>query len=52
MLGVFWDKVTGFTNEPVVQCEVPAVKNTTKNTTVKKHFPKESGHKGISLAPF
>ena len=28
MLGLFWDKVTRFTNEPVVQCDVPAVKNT------------------------
>ena len=23
-----WDKVTDFTDEPVVQCDVPAVKNT------------------------
>ena len=24
----FWDKATDFTDEPVVQCDVPAVKNT------------------------
>ena len=24
----FWDKVTDFIDEPVVQCDVPAVKNT------------------------
>ena len=24
----FWDKVIGFTDEPVVQCDAPAVKNT------------------------
>ena len=24
----FWDKVIGFTDEPVVQCDAPTVKNT------------------------
>ena len=28
MPGAFWDKVTDFTDEPVVQCDVQAVKNT------------------------
>ena len=28
MSGGFWDKVTDFIDEPVVQCDVPAVKNT------------------------
>ena len=28
MPGAFWDKVIDFTNEPVVQCDVPAIKKT------------------------
>ena len=28
MPGAFWDKLINFTDEPVVQCDVPAVKNT------------------------
>ena len=28
MLGTLWDKVIDFTDEPVVQCNVPAVKVT------------------------
>ena len=28
MLGPFWDKVIDFENEPVVQCDAPAVKDT------------------------
>ena len=28
MPGALWDKVTDFTGEPVVQCDVPPVKNT------------------------
>ena len=28
MSGAFWDKVIDFINEPVVQCDAPAVKNT------------------------
>ena len=27
MPGALWDKVTDFTDEPVIQCDVPAVKN-------------------------
>ena len=27
MSGAFWDKVIDFINEPVVQCDAPAVKN-------------------------
>ena len=28
MSEAYWDKVTDFADEPVVQCDVPAVKNT------------------------
>ena len=28
MPGTFWDKVIDFTDEPVVHCDVPAVKST------------------------
>ena len=28
MPGAFWDKVTNFTNQPAVLCDVPAVKST------------------------
>ena len=28
MPGIFWDKVIGFTDEPVVKCDVPPIKNT------------------------
>ena len=31
MQGAFWDKVLDFTDEPVVQCDVLAVKNTSLN---------------------
>ena len=31
MQGAFWDKVLDFTDEPVVQCHVLAVKNTSLN---------------------
>ena len=29
--GTLWDKVTDFAAEPVAQCDVPAVKNTSLN---------------------
>ena len=31
MPGAFWDKVIDFTDKPVVQCDVQAVKNTSSN---------------------
>ena len=31
MPGAFWDKVIDFTDKPVVQCDVQAVKNTSSD---------------------
>ena len=31
MPGAFWDKVIDFTDKPVVQCDVHAVKNTSSD---------------------
>ena len=31
MPGAFWHKVNDFTDEPVVQCDIQAVKNTSLN---------------------
>ena len=31
MKGTFWDKVNYFTDKPVVQCDVKAIKNTSSH---------------------